>query len=509
MNEELIERENPVRDTGRIKKIKTGGKMKRMITYITPGKFSIFIILLTILSFQEVKPQQDPIDQYPGIPFIAYPDRRAPQMLPVNFDQMEQMGTYGIVSADVLTINRHYLDTFTVHNIKVLPQFWEDTTNSQNIIERYTNSHYTVWEAEGTNSEDGDATLYHSTHTTTETDTVTYVKTLSSVQNGEVIISGPGYPQNVTYNYPEHKDTVGYIIEYRMKIDSTHQILPPDYSTNTVCTIQVTNSNNDGSNETTVVEKEVKVSDFNGWDNWTIIDTTYRFDSTNSVEELRFQGSRLLPKAIAQCVQFKVVWRGLTYLNLYVDRVRVYDDKGNHIVNDPEYQSLVATLVENNINNHTIVGWYGTDEPFSIDNYEPYRVVDHIIDSVSRHNNYPIRLQAGMTGAKYGGIVEPGTNYVMAQDLYVLDEFWKRAKPKNIQVNSYNYFFPYGPNGIHDPDYVEKDIDVAINTYLNRVNDYDTSFEFSIQTGPGIITVIPHTPAQEQVPSSITLQFPK
>ncbi len=458
--------------------------MKRIITCIITSKFLLFITLLTILSFQDVKPQQDPIDLYPGIPFIAYPDRRVPDILSVNYDQMMQMGLYGIVASDLFD-SASYIDKFTQHNLKVFPMYnWGDSSSNQYVIETYTNSHYTVWEAEGTESSKGNATLYHSLHTTVETDSVTYVKTLSTVQNGEEIINGPGYPQNKTYNFPEADDKVQYTAEYRMKIEQIIPNLPQDFMDNVVCTIMVTNSNSDGSNDTTIAERNIEVSDFyNGWDEWDTLKINYEFELSPTDEELLLQGSRLLPREISQCVQFKVVWRGLTYLNLYVDRVRAYDERGKQLIEQDDPKFSIATLVQNNINNHTIVGWYGTDEPFSIDNYEPYRVVDSIISAVSSppQNNYPIRLQAGMTGAKYGGLDVPGTNYVMAQDLYVLDEFWKRAKPKKIQINCYHYYFPWDSD--NDPNYVETDIDYAINTYLDRVNDYDSSFEFSVQTG--------------------------
>ncbi len=456
--------------------------MKRIITCIITSKFLLFIILLTILSFQDVKPQQDPIDLYPGIPFIAYPDRRVPDILPENYDQMMQMGLYGIVASDLFD-DSTFVDSFAVHNVNVFPMYnWGDSSSNQYVIETYTNSHYTVWEAEGTESSKGNATLYHSLHTTVETDSVTYVKTLSTVENGEEIINGPGYPQNKTYNFPEADDKVQYTAEYRMKIEQIIPNLPQDFMDNLVCTIMVTNSNSDGSNDTTIAERNIEVSDFdNGWDEWDTLDMNYEFELSPTDEELLFQGSRLLPKEISQCVQFKVVWRGLTYLNLYVDKITVFDFRGRQLINTSGPSLDIANLVQSHINDQTIVGWYGTDEPFSIDNYEPYRVVDSIIASVSEQHNYPIRLQAGMTGAKYGGLDVPGTNYVMAQDLYVLDEFWKRAKPKKTQINCYHYYYPWDSD--NDPNYVETDIDYAINTYLDRVNDYDTSFEFSVQTG--------------------------
>ena len=349
-----------------------------------------------------------------------------------NFDQIENVGVFGVVAPDVL--NQTYLNSFSTHNLSVLPQFWEDTTFNHNLIEKYTNSHYTVWEAEGTDPSKGRVTLYRGNGTYIDSNGGrTYVVAEAPlVTNNEEIIFGPGYPQNVTYNSPETGTIVTYTVEYVMKIENRNQQLPQNYLDDVVCTIRVTNLKNDGQNEVPVTEKDVKVSDFNGWGNWKSIAKSYEFGTSTSEETYREFGIKLLPKAVAQCVEFKVIWRGLSYLNLYIDTIRVHDERGDLIVNNPNYQGLVATLVENNINNHTIAGWYGTDEPISIDNYEPYRIVDSIISHVQGSN---LRLHAGITGGTTGKFGGWNGRDSLTASLYIDEEFWKRAKPKKTDIS--------------------------------------------------------------------------
>ena len=434
--------------------------MNRMITRLNAGKFSVILLLFIVLSFQEIKPQ-DPIEKYEGIPFIIYPARRVEQMLQYtkSFDHMKQMGVYGVVAPDLF--NNEYqgqynIDSFTVHNLKAIPYYlWGDTLTYQNLIHKYTNSHYTVWEAEGvTDQTKGNATLYHSSHTTVESDTVGYVKTLSTAQNGDTLICGPGYLQNATYNADTAK--VHYTIEFRMKIVPIIPQLPDNYQDDIVCKLLVTNILNGQTNEIVVMERRVKVSDFNNLDEWDTIKANYYFPSGVTDKLWKTNGNLLLPDSAAFFVQFKVIWSGLTYLNLYIDKIRVYDDKGDEIVNDEDRQLQIANYIQYYLNNSTIIGWYGTDEPVSIDNFEPFRVVDSIITHVSNSN---LRLHAGITGGttgKFGGWYGRDS---MAASLNIDDEFWRRAKPKNIQINCYNFYFPWTYKDLNHPNYWVDDID--------------------------------------------------
>jgi hypothetical protein len=174
-------------------------------------------------------------------------------------------------------------------------------------------------------------------------------------------------------------------------------------------------------------------------------------------------------------------WEGLNYLELYVDTIKVYDGKGIDIVENPERQALINNLVQSYINDPYIIGWYGLDEPLSIDNYEPYRVIDEIIRGVQGSQ---IRLHAALTtgwNGQYGNFTT-GTH-----PLYPAEEFWLRAKPKSIEVNLYNYHYPYKPWWEPPlpviPNWREENIKYVTDLNLDKINDFDSSFAFSTQSG--------------------------
>ena len=454
-------------------------------------KFIVLTALVIILlPLSEAKPQ-DPIDLYDGIPLVIYPDLRVIDIDTIYaspYQQMEDMGVFGVVAGDVLD-NSIYLQHFTDHNVKVIPQYlWGDLTKSH--ILRYTDAHYTVWEAEGTDPTKGNATLSYSSQTSY----------FSELYQGETIegrsaggfsgpieiISGPGYPQNIKYRFFDNA-FIQYFGEYRMKITQRDPNLPLEYSNDVVCILKVTALDAQGNIEFPVATEEVTVAEFNGWNNWTPIQVDedgYNFEYLPVNYQQEIDGANQeSPVFNASYIQFKVIWTGLPYLNLFIDRVRVYDEKGWQLKNISQPTNQIKILVNTYITDSTVVGWYGLDEPRSIDNYEPYRVVDSIVDSVSRYHNKPMRLHTGFTAGYQGRYGDLATG---AHPLFPAEEFWLRARPKNVQINMYNYNYPYASNPGH-PDYNPlwrtKNIEYVTDYYLDRINDFDTNFAFSTQSG--------------------------
>jgi len=455
-------------------------------------KNNIFIIFC-IASFLVVELRaQDPIDQYDGIPLVIYSWRYAPWMSDDNFVKMKEMGVYAAIPTDVLdpdtVVPNYNLFRFINNDLKVIPnQTWKNPKD----IHRYVDAHYTIWEAEGTDPAKGKAELVHSIDT--------YVSSGAVVAEGGYtepgqIIWGPGYPQNIRYGSwieetdttnPE-RDSVVYFAEYRMKIEQIYPNLPQDFLEDVVCTLMVTATNTTGTTEYPVVTKEVTVAEFNGWNIWRGIQIDNDgYDLTSLIRDYlqqrdgRWQGP---PEFNASYMQFKVIWAGLNYLNLHIDKVTVSDQKGRDIVTNPFTQGDIADIVSTYYPSEpTIIGWYGQDEPQSIDNYEPFRVVDGIINATS---NGQMRLHAGFTSGWKGTYGHLG---VGAHKLYGFEEFWLRAKPKNIQINMYNYHYPYKPcclgDPLYNPAYADSNIAYVTDIYLNRINNFDTSFAFSTQAG--------------------------
>ncbi|MBE0539411.1 MAG: hypothetical protein IH620_06835, partial [Ignavibacterium sp.] len=442
--------------------------------------FVLCTLVLTSLPLEAIN-AQDPIDQYEGIPLIIYPGLRADSIIyPLHYQQMDSMGVYAVVVPDVFkfTPGISYLQRFKNHNLKVIPaEIWSDSIHNQ--IFRYTDSHYSIWKAAGvTDTSNGKASLIRSSNTTVVNNVV--IASPSYTPSGDTIVKGPGYSQNTKYRLSD--DTVFYHIKFGMKIEQTIPNLPQNFMDDVVCKVMVTTIATDTSEEVPVCSTEVRVSDFGDWGNWINVSDDYNLIQYSFDMPVRqgIAGTDSWWQPISYYVQFKIVWEGLSYLDLYVDTVKVYDDRGINIVEKEIYQFNISNLVQSYINDPYIIGWYGLDEPLSIDNYEPYRVVDSIIQSV---NGSQIRLHAGLTtgwNGQYGNFTT-GTH-----PLYPAEEFWLRAKPKNIEVNLYNYHYPYKPwlgHPAHDPLWQTKNIEYVTDLNLDKINDFDTSFAFSTQAG--------------------------
>jgi hypothetical protein len=424
---------------------------------------------------------QDPLTEYGGIPLIIYPERDANRLIdPLNYIQMKEMGVFGVLGGNVLP---DFLDEFETRGLKVLP-WYKSGDEFHNRIYNYTDAHYTVWEAEGTDPLEGKVTLYHSEHTSISPDGKSVKAEGPNVPDGDTIILGPGYPQNITYRISTMP--VEYTAEYRMKIEQRNTP-PSGYLDDVVCTLLITASNAALTEDTIVASREITVEEFNGWNNYDTLNINYELtdlseDYLQRIVSVNTSSSQFN----AHCIQFKVIWAGLDYLNLYVDKIRVYDNKGLELVEEPGPASLIAGLVNTYINHslgETIISWYGIDEPPSIDNYEPFRVVDSIVADVSDNH---LRLHTGFPIGNISGTFSIW-QYIdtFAFNKYKDVEFWLRAKPKNMQMNLYNYHYPYSPdetlpnyNSLWQTENIK-----YITDNLGRINDYDSSFSHSTQSG--------------------------
>ena len=441
--------------------------------------FKFLLVVSVLLLFFDIQLfAQDPIDQYPGIPLVIYPARRTIEMIPQNFTQMSEMGIYGVVAPDAINIDdAHYLQQYKDAILQVIPQqiWW-----APNDIYKYTDAYYTVWEAEGTDPNKGLTTLYYDqTYTSyfNEGNTKGRKTVNSSIPSGTQLIFGPGYPQVAEYKSDVFNTIISYTAEFKMKIVS--KTAPPSGNP-VVCTLKITNLNENLVETDIITPVEVRLNDFGGWNNWKSIPVQY--DLTNVT--LPNIDEALAGQPTAFCVQFKIIWNGLSFLNLYMDNIKVHDQNGLTIVTDTTVQNTLKELINDyKVAEPSIIGWYAIDEPGSIDNYEPYRVVDSIINSVS---NGSLRLHTGFTGGRRGKFSSWLDIDIMALGKFQDQEFWLRAKPKNLQLNLYNYHYPYKPWSSYpsyNENWKELNIDYVTNTYLDRINDLDTNFTFSTQTG--------------------------
>ena len=100
-----------------------------------------------------------------------------------------------------------------------------------------------------------------------------------------------------------------------------------------------------------------------------------------------------------------------------------------------EYRDQDKKSFSTNIDD-LIVGWYPIDEPESIDNYEPIRVVDSILNKVSDGKRKLWIAFPSSWNGKYGD------SNLGAEPLFKWKEFLKRVKNARLQNNHSIFDYP-------------------------------------------------------------------
>jgi hypothetical protein len=178
-------------------------------------KIQLLQLFSTFLFLNHCSLSQDFINEFDGIPLITY----APHDMGANqYDYIKAMGI-DIVFASNVTTER--LLEIKKRGLRVIP-IQSDTTifdPNYNYIIKYTDARYSVWEAEGTNSKNGDATLTYDSNLG-EPYFVNNVKagivTKKNAKEG-ILISGPGYRQGLFYRGIDLSKMIKYRADFKLK----------------------------------------------------------------------------------------------------------------------------------------------------------------------------------------------------------------------------------------------------------------------------------------------------
>lgn len=460
-----------------------------------------------------------------GIPLITgFPHDPTKNQYINDYDSLLALKIDAVIAAD-LSDSRFY--EFKNRNLKVIP--WQvdpvlimnnDTTYQDSIwlssIQTYTNSTYTRWEAEGTPQQDGLATLEHKSNVGipfTEGNISGIKTTITSP--ADTLIKGPGYKQRIYYQSWDTTNAIPYRLDFRLKLkisdgyeDST--ALLENLQTD-ICRLKVTAAkfNEQGGQNivdyVTVAQDTLKRGDFylNQWMTFSLnyfltglYDTTlYKFGNLdNGWYEL---------KKLIRFIEFKVHWLGHNQYQLFVDDILVSDGRGRALkfpdeqvhtwIKDVSKGKTWCEFCENF--DSTVVGFMAYDEPESIDQYEPYRIVDSILAATPPGNR---RLWVSFPSSWNGCYGE--TNYG-AEPVGKFQEFYKRTKTINITNNNSQYHYPYTPdNNPGGGDYRLKNIDHMTNGILDKLNDYtDHPFSMILQAGKVSAASLFHEPLPHQI----------
>lgn len=374
----------------------------------------LFLTMIFILQAQDIIGQSHYLDKYPGIPIIAHTNRWASQITPGNLAKMKELGVMGFYATDLSTSS---YNTITQAGLKVFPY----QLSGNNWIVYYTDAVYTKWEAEGKgDGSNGDMQLYHNSSicSTFTEGSVKGIKTNSS--NVGNLIYGPYYYQYVEYKqlpidtlYPQILYTADFDLKIVNKIPI--QDLPAGYENVPVCTLKVVATNPallPEQQEHTIESRVLFVRDFlppkgYGLDQWkpfSIIN--YDLSTIINLSEQQLKGVYYNDNGInksptydSRWMQYKIDWAGVSFLDLYVDNIIISDQKGRLIKDNNTARNQVKTLVAQYPDTSKVLGWFGLNEPLTIDNFEPFRIVDELVREV----NTNLRLYTTFTTG-WGGV---------------------------------------------------------------------------------------------------------
>lgn len=358
--------------------------------------------------------------------------------------------------------------------LKLLPVRSRTSENSQlyNWIQHYTDAKYCVWEAEGTPTTFGDATLEHNSSVMTEItegDT-TYLKlkeTASGLSDTN-LVWGPYYVQDIKYYATQDSITdVTYTATFRLKLEYNNGIPgKTDNPNDTVCVIQVTYSTPLGTQGlacTYIVKQDTLIR--NELENYfkefslvyKLVDGDCDASSSSEIpQQTTFQSSTRNdtlvpgPRSAREYVEFKVVWLGQPQYLLSIDNVTVSDQRGRELFGEDSIFHRNKIITQANSldaydTDSLIVGWLGIDEPSSIDIFKPIKLVNEILEDNSQ-NTQPLWLP--LMG-RWDGVWRDQNDVHGTMGLSPWSEMKKRIGNMNIWQDFYLYDYPCNENSTY------------------------------------------------------------
>ncbi len=473
----------------------------------------LFFVIFLCTTFSQA---QNWLQTYDGIPVISglhwdftdsirYPNAMNKMRAVVDGVQLD----LGLKDGNPYSNPGDMMNLLNGYGFHVIPNAVYNNSTLYNYVSYYTDARYTVWETEG---EYGD-TSYLQHDSNVMDDSAYFIKLKPDVVCGEKeLIWGPYYTQYVyETNNDRSKDTAHYTPIFRMKLEVNPN---PPYCEDTtvwtdnpetpICIIQVTQSKlkvqNDWTFECThpIREEIIRLNRFQPLGQFK--DITFEAPSyydllSNACQsvaleepppqantenmELYVNGNDLLKQRAY--IEFKVIWLGNPNYLLSIDKVTVSDAKGyDLIVGDT---TGTKTLIQSQLNqlstyDSNILGWFGRDEPNSIDQYAPIkRVIEIINDHTDNASPLWLALMGKWDGA-FSNRADPNGTYHLSP----WKEMKKRIGNMNVWQDIYMFDYPYQENGPYDPPPGEtwQEANIRVTSKLNYKPAYELDSNFGI-----------------------------
>jgi hypothetical protein len=400
----------------------------------------ILVIIVTVLNAQE----------FPVGVYICTDSLRRPN---TNYEEIKEMGVNWVVE---------YADNNTKPNLDSLNVIALNSDSEKDLILHYTAGYYSKWEAE----EGASLALDYSNPGIRHEAGIqagSYWRANKQTPVGKKIVCGPYYEQARTYNLGYNMNVVRYKANFMLRY-----VAVPSENTYPVCKIMVryTILDQDLSGYFQIsetLEERVLNSDE--------LSSTFDLHTlTYSVPEKIQTKSTLMDyphldkltstKYPPYGVEFIVEWLDDSQLGtLDIDYIEVFEDQiwSRYFNNEGDINPLILNYANRAVyqNWNNLKYWYGVDEPYTIDQYIPYKKINDLLTS----NGYP-----GLISAFY-------PNWAGKRNWEISSErFLNIVQPEKLMYD----YYPYWAGTTNDQGL--KTQQITIQTMFNDTPEHDDYF---------------------------------
>jgi hypothetical protein len=356
-----------------------------------------------------------------------------------DFSFMKDSLRFNIVQTDV---HSSTIDSFVNHSLRAMVgnPGWGSNDEYSPYCQGH-HSHYTLWEAEGL-----EGSYYKLGY-----NGGTLVDDASASGGKAMQFTGPAEPRLIQYGptyYQERGDPanpIQYTAEFRLQytLYIPRGAMAPRPPGAPVCSIMVVDRG------TILKAKKIYTSDLGaGYKKITLED--YTVPESNRIE-------------------FQIYWFGTGVL--YVDYVKVYDQYGSDLIDDPNHR--VANNIKAYVDSpwvHTTLSdgdtvvyrWYLQDQPGYIDQLQPARYIDSLLRVVSPER---VGFQA----------------ICLNEDTIFMHEYFLRNDPEEYQVDGYpTFYWGRDSSGVRFQDGVSE-YTKWLNICKNQAEEHDKDLWVTIQ----------------------------
>ncbi|MDR3666896.1 MAG: hypothetical protein P4L35_08645 [Ignavibacteriaceae bacterium] len=452
----------------------------------------LFLFILSAINSFIVS--QTFLDKFQGIPIII--NNWNPQDNPYyDYSHADSIadGLIGMTSTN--TDNVYYNQFVDGTRLKVIP--YNGTLTKHNTIAKYSEGAYSYWDILSSRYSNGSLAITpNDTLITTVMDqqlNKSVLITRNFADTGRILSSGPGIMEKVGYDIePPVPNTKEYTRTDSLKIilnTAYSGSVPPITTDSTVICIITTLYKSKNQGEITLGTQIVKVRDL-AYDNWVPITSSYNFSAVPGSdliikESISLNGDP--PKYVPQ-IDFRIEWKKVDYLNLLVNSITVWDDRGIAVLTSNDIRTEIKRIAVNgdsptfpsgsssNSFDSTIIAFHTVDEPECIDNFAVIKEIDKLLNNASGGK---VRLFMSIANSWNGRL---GNETIGEDPNWKVDEILARTDLVCPSLNAYMFNCPYTPEDNPTLDYKMLNISALINS-LERFNSLNKPFFLGIQNG--------------------------